>query len=211
MKKLFFLASLAALPVLFAQNHRVEGVDLTKPLADEWTSYSGDYSGKRFSLLDKINVNTVKNLSLEWLNMNIRAGCGPTGVSAGNPSEGSGAGRGFGGPAGPMIVSGLGDGAANPCGSARLQGGILVANGVIYAASSYNVYAIDAHDGQVLWHHYWKARPGPNLGTRGLAMWRNYIYFAEHDDWLVCLDARRSGKKRLPRSPKTTGYRTRRW
>jgi alcohol dehydrogenase (cytochrome c) len=192
MKKLLFLASLTAAPLLFAQNAPTEGVDLTKPLAENWTSYSGDYTGRRYSELTKIDVKNVKNLSLEWLNPNLRSGCGPSGVSAGAGETG---GRGGGAPApAPSVVSGLGDGSANQCGPARLQGGILVANGVIYASSSYNVYAIDAHDGQLLWHHYWKARPGHNLGTRGLAMWRNYIYFAEHDDWLVCLDAK-TGKE----------------
>jgi alcohol dehydrogenase (cytochrome c) len=193
MKKLLFLASLTAAPLLFAQGGPLDGVDVTKPLAEHWTSYSGDYSGRRYSELTKIDVKNVKNLSLEWLNPNLRTGCGPNGVSTAGAGETGG--RGGGAPASaPTVVSGLGDGSANQCGPARLQGGILVANGIIYAASSYNVYAIDAHDGQVLWHHYWKARPGHNLGTRGLGMWRNYIYFAEHDDWLVCLDAK-SGKE----------------
>ena len=38
-----------------------------KPLADQWTSYSGDLSGKRFSALKLVNTNTVKNLSLKWV------------------------------------------------------------------------------------------------------------------------------------------------
>jgi len=193
MKKLLFLASLTAGPLLFAQGGPLDGVDLTKPLAENWTSYSGDYSGRRYSELTKIDAKNVKALSLEWLNPNLRSGCGANGVSAAGAGETGGRGGGAPAPA-PNVISGLGDGSANQCGPARLQGGILVANGVIYASSSYNVYAIDAHDGQLLWHHYWKARPGHNLGTRGLAMWHNYIYFAEHDDWLVCLDAR-TGKE----------------
>ena len=41
--------------------------DIWKPLADEWRSYSGDLSGKRFSALKLVNTTTVKNLSLKWI------------------------------------------------------------------------------------------------------------------------------------------------
>ena len=37
---------------------RTEGVDpsqLLKPLSDSWPTYSGDYSGKRYSALTQIN------------------------------------------------------------------------------------------------------------------------------------------------------------
>src|SRR4029453_8290980 len=38
---------------------------IMKPLSDQWTSYSGDLSGKRYSLLKQVNTTTVKNLSLK--------------------------------------------------------------------------------------------------------------------------------------------------
>ena len=87
-----------------------------------------------------------------------------------------------------------GNGEANNCGPARLGGGILFVGGIIYASSPDNVWAIDARDGTVLWHYYWKTRGGTSLQTRGLGMWHNYIYFELHDDWVVCLDAR-NGKE----------------
>src|ERR1043166_2915020 len=40
---------------------------INKPLGDEWTSYSGDLTGKRFSSLKLVNKETVKNLSLKWI------------------------------------------------------------------------------------------------------------------------------------------------
>ena len=70
-------------------------------------------------------------------------------------------------PAAPIIVGGLGNGDANNCGPARLGGGILFVDGVIYASSPDNVYAIDARDGALLWHYYWKTRGGTSLQTRG--------------------------------------------
>ena len=49
-----------------------------KPLSDEWTSYSGDLTGKRYSALKHVNKDTVKNLSLKWITP-LNQGCGPTG------------------------------------------------------------------------------------------------------------------------------------
>ena len=63
-----------------------------------------------------------------------------------------------------------------------------------YEGSPFNVYAIDARDGTILWHYYWKTRGGTALQTRGVGMWRNYVYFTMHDDWVVCLDSK-TGKE----------------
>jgi alcohol dehydrogenase (cytochrome c) len=165
-----------------------------KPLTDQWTSYSGDMSGKRFSHLKLVNTGNVKNLSLKWVS-GLTTGCGPTGRPAAPAAGGFGGGRGGGGgPAAPINVGGLGNGDANNCGPARLGGGILVVDGVIYASSPSNVYALDARDGTVLWQYYWKTRGGTSLQTRGLGMWRNFIYFELNDDWVVCLDAK-TGKE----------------
>src|SRR5687768_7824041 len=40
---------------------------IEKPTTDSWPSYNGDYSGRRFSSLTKINASNVKNLSLAWI------------------------------------------------------------------------------------------------------------------------------------------------
>ena len=53
--------------------------DIYKPLADEWRSYSGDLSGKRYSSLKHVNTATVKNLSLKWM-ATLNTGCGPAGM-----------------------------------------------------------------------------------------------------------------------------------
>ena len=196
MKKLISYTSLLAVTGLFAQglfaqSGGLDPVEISKPLKDQWTSYSGDLSGKRYSLLKQVNTETVKHLSMEWMQTAIQSGCGPTGA---NPAPGvAQQGGGRGGPAAPpapIIVDGFGKGDANTCGPARIGGGVLFVNGVIYASAPDNVYAVDARDGTVLWHFYWKTRGGTSLATRGLAMWHNYIYFELHDDWVVCLDAR---------------------
>ena len=203
MKKLLLVTSLLVGPALLqGQSGGLDPADMTKPLADQWTSYSGDLSGKRFSALKLVNTTTVKNLSLKWVS-SLTTGCGPTGTApaggaAGGPA-GFGGGRGGrggggGGAAAPIVVGGLGNGDANNCNPARLGGGILFVDGIIYASAPDNVFAIDARDGTLLWHYYWKTRGGTSLQTRGLGMWHNYIYFELHDDWVVCLDAK-TGKE----------------
>jgi alcohol dehydrogenase (cytochrome c) len=184
MNKLLFLTCagvcLSSTALLFAQGGPLDPAELLKPLADNWTSYSGDYSGRRYSFLKQVTAENVKGLSMEWFNTSIRSGCGADGTG---PAEG-------GGGTPPMIVGGFGDGGSpNRCAPARLQGGVLIVHGIIYASQPGNVFAIDAHDGHVLWHHYWKIRPGHGLGNRGLGMWNNRLYFGEQDAWLVCLDA----------------------
>ena len=187
MKKLLFLT-----PVLFGsalllgqeQSGGLDPANIMKPLSDEWRTYSGDLTGKRYSALKLVNTNTVKNLSLKWIS-SPTTGCDPTG---GSGSSGATPG------APPMIVGGFGTGDVNTCGPPRIGGGILYVNGVVYAASINDIFAIDARDGAVLWHYYWKFRGGTSTGTRGVGMWHNYIYFEFHDDWVVCLDAR-TGKE----------------
>src|SRR6266545_6075691 len=201
MKELVFVISLLVGSTLLygqVQTGGLDPADMTNPLADQWTSYSGDLSGKRFSALKLVNTTTVKNLSLKWIS-SLTTGCGASGTApaaaGGGGFGGRGGGRGGGGgPAAPLIIGGLGNGDANNCGPARLGGGILFVDGIIYASSPDNVWAIDAHDGAVLWHYYWKTRGGTSLQTRGLGMWHNYIYFELHDDWVVCLDAK-TGKE----------------
>jgi alcohol dehydrogenase (cytochrome c) len=195
MKRLTILTSLFFTPLLLTGQSGLDPADILKPLKDQWTSYSGDLTGKRYSALKLINTNTVKNLSLKWVSSSITTGCGPTGTPpAGEAFGGRGGGRGFAATPAPIIVGGLGTGDANNCGPARLGGGILFVDGTIYAASPDNVWAIDSRDGTVLWHYYWKTRGGTSLQTRGLGMWHNYVYFELHDDWVVCLNAK-TGKE----------------
>ena len=194
MKKLIVFATILLLPALLPGQGGVDPADASKPLADQWLSYSGDFTGRRFSTLKQVTTANVKNLSLEWVQPNIVTGCGPTGSAPAGGGGGFGGGFGGGAAAVPTIIGGLGDGGANTCGPARLGGGILFVDGILYASSPDNVWAIDGHDGTILWHYYWKTRGGTSLATRGLGMWHNRIYFELHDDWMVCLDAK-TGKE----------------
>ena len=63
--KTFFLGSFVA-AVALAQGP-LDPALLLKPLGDSWPTYSGDYSGKRYSSLAQINQSNVKNLTLGWV------------------------------------------------------------------------------------------------------------------------------------------------
>jgi alcohol dehydrogenase (cytochrome c) len=196
LKQSLIALSLLIVPELLVaqQPGGLDPADIMKPLSDQWTTYSGDLTGKRYSALKLVNTSTVKNLGLQWMS-SVTTGCGPEGTPPLGAGAGGFGGRGGGGGAStPIVVGGLGNGDVNTCGPARFGGAILVVDGVIYGASNNDVYAIDARDGTPLWHYYWKYRGGTSTGTRGVGMWRNYIYFELHDDWVVCLDAK-TGKE----------------
>src|SRR5215471_19545308 len=83
MKKLLLVASLlfgSGLVLGQKPSGGLDPADIMKPLADEWRTYSGDLTGKRYSALKLVNTNTVKNLSLKWISTPT-TGCGPTGGS----------------------------------------------------------------------------------------------------------------------------------
>src|SRR5262245_18941803 len=40
---------------------------LLQPATDSWATYNGDYSGRRYSPLAKINANNIDSLSLAWV------------------------------------------------------------------------------------------------------------------------------------------------
>jgi alcohol dehydrogenase (cytochrome c) len=177
-------------PVLLTGQGRggVNPASLLKPLADSWPTYSGDYTGRRYSSLTQINQATVKNLTLAWV----------TRVTAG-PGNVGGFGGGFGGRGGgaaaPVIVGGEGTADLGAGAGANVKGSILQVDGVLYVTSPDNVWALDARDGRELWHYFWKTKGGTHIGNRGAAMWNNYLYFETPDDYLVSLDAR-TGKER---------------
>ena len=159
---------------------------ILKPLGNDWPTYSGDYSGQRYSSLTQINTSNVKNLSLAWTSR-VTAGMG----------TGGGGGRGFG-PAGPpLIVGGEGSAelAASFGGNTNIRASILMVDGRLYFSTPDNAWAMDARDGRVLWHYYWKTKGGTHIGNRGLGMWGRWLYMETPDDYLVSLDAL-TGKER---------------
>ncbi len=173
------MACAGVIPVFLAAQ-ALDPALLTKPLADSWPTYSGDYSGKRYSALTQINQSNVKNLTLAWISR----------VSGGT---GSGGGRDV-----PTIVGGEGTSEVSlgPFGGGpNVRCSILEVNGILYLSAPDNAWAVDARDGRLIWHYFWKTKGGTHIGNRGLGMWGDWLYMETPDDYLVCLDAK-TGKER---------------
>ena len=167
-----------------------QGLDpalLTKPATDAWPTYAGDYSQRRYSTLRQIDQANVRHLTLAWVR---RLTAGPD----------AGEGSWFGPPPGPPAITG---GVAEQpvtmpgatSGSPRLSGSILQVNGILYVSSPDNAWAVDALDGHVLWHYWWKSRGGIHIGNRGMAMYGDWLYFETPDDYLVSLDAKTGAER----------------
>ena len=167
--------------IVAAQQTGLDPATILKPLSESWPTYSGDYSGRRYSTLTQVNQSNVKNLSLAWT---TRLTAGP---GAPNPPA----------PFGPLqpgvVVGGVGDNEF--VGATTVKGAILSVNGVLYVTAPDNVWALDAHDGHLLWRYFWRTRGGTHIGNRGAAMWRNYLFFVTPDDYLVSLDARTGAER----------------
>jgi alcohol dehydrogenase (cytochrome c) len=160
---------------------------LNKALANDWPTYSGDYSGQRYSRLTQINQSNVKHLSLAWT---ARVTAGP-----GAPGGGGFGGRGgFNAPP-PTIIGGEAAEAVGGFGGTSIKASVLQVDGFLYFSTPDNAWAMDARDGRVLWHYYWKTKGGTHIGNRGLGMWGKWLYMETPDDYLVCLDAQ-TGKER---------------
>src|SRR5450432_4894842 len=80
-----------AFPVIAQSSGGLDPAQLLKPLADSWPSYSGDYTGRRYSALTQVNQSTVKNLTLAWT-MRVTAGMGNAGAGGGGGRRGGGGG-----------------------------------------------------------------------------------------------------------------------
>ena len=186
MKRFLPVSSFFLLSAILSAQGGLDPSDILKPLGDQWPIFAGDYTGKRYSSLKLIDQSTVKHLSLAWVTR-FTAGSGPNG--------GGGGGRAGGGSSAPIIVGGLGQGDLNSGGPARLGGGILMVDGILYMSVPDNAWAVDARDGTILWHYYWKTRGGTHTGNRGMGMWHNNLYLEVHDDYLICLDAKTGHEK----------------
>jgi alcohol dehydrogenase (cytochrome c) len=71
--------------MVFSQSG-LDPAKLLQPATDAWPSYNGDYSGRRYSSLNKIDTSNVKSLSLAWT-YRIEAGRGTGGRISSTPLE----------------------------------------------------------------------------------------------------------------------------
>ncbi|HVN04228.1 MAG TPA: acido-empty-quinoprotein group A [Bryobacteraceae bacterium] len=174
LSKLMLAAPLVLLPaVLTAQS--VAGLDpsdVLKPLKDSWPTYSGDYTGKRYSALDQVNQSNVTHLTLAWMTQ-VTPGLNQNGRFYPRPT---------------VIVGGEGPGDIH-VGGGTIKASALEVDGVLYFTMPDNAWAVDARDGSERWHYFWKTKGGTHIGNRGLGMWHKTLFMETPDDYLVALDS----------------------
>jgi len=177
--RVFVVSCVACLTGLIgaAATDGLDPASLLKPLGDDWPSYSGDYTGRRYSALKQIDQSNVKHLSLAWVS---RLAGGSRNATPGGPAQ---------------YTGGEGTGDVVVAGNVSVKGAVLEVNNILYVTAPDNVWALDGHDGHELWHYFWKTKGGTHIGNRGAAMWGNYLFFVTPDDYFVSIDAR-TGKER---------------
>jgi alcohol dehydrogenase (cytochrome c) len=164
------LAVLLVPVILSAQGQGVDPSLLSRPLAASWPTYSGDYSGRRYSALKQINRATVTQMTLAWSVALSETVTGRT-MTGGEGTD------------------------VFPSAGANVKGTALIVDDTIYVSTPDHAWALDARDGRELWHYYWKTRGGTHIANRGLGMWRGYLYMETPDNYLVSLDAK-TGRER---------------
>lgn len=72
----------------------------------------------------------------------------------------------------------------------RIKATPLLVDGVLYFTITDNVWAMDALTGRELWHYSWPNNKAIHVANRGVAMYKNWLYFMTPDNYLVSLNAK---------------------
>jgi alcohol dehydrogenase (cytochrome c) len=66
----------------------------------------------------------------------------------------------------------------------------LLVDGVLYISVPDNVWAVDARSGHQLWRYTYPANKGFHIGSRGVSMYKDWLYFMTPDAHLICLNSK---------------------
>ncbi|MDQ2840972.1 MAG: acido-empty-quinoprotein group A [Acidobacteriota bacterium] len=73
---------------------------------------------------------------------------------------------------------------------AAIKSSPLLVDGILYFTVPDNVWAVDARSGHQIWHYTYPPNKGFHIGHRGVAMYKQWLYFTTPDAHLLCLDAK---------------------
>ncbi|AXC14318.1 Glucose dehydrogenase, PQQ-dependent [Acidisarcina polymorpha] len=65
----------------------------------------------------------------------------------------------------------------------------LLVDGILYFTVPDNIWAVDARSGHQIWHYTYPPNGGLHIGHRGLAIYKNWLFFLTPDAHLVSLNA----------------------
>jgi alcohol dehydrogenase (cytochrome c) len=73
--------------------------------------------------------------------------------------------------------------------NAEIKSTPLMVDGILYFTVPDNVWAVDARSGHMLWHYNKPTEDGDHIGQRGVAMYKEWLYFLTPNGHLVSLNA----------------------
>jgi len=65
----------------------------------------------------------------------------------------------------------------------------LLVDGVLYLTVPNNVWAVDARSGHQIWHYTYPPNKGFHIGSRGVSMYKDWLFFMTPDAHLISLNA----------------------
>jgi alcohol dehydrogenase (cytochrome c) len=66
----------------------------------------------------------------------------------------------------------------------------LLVDGILYFTVPDNVWAVDARSGHMLWHYHYPPNKGDHIGQRGVAIYKDWLYFMSPDAHMISLNAK---------------------
>jgi alcohol dehydrogenase (cytochrome c) len=79
--------------------------------------------------------------------------------------------------------------------AAGIKASPLLVDGILYFTVPDNIWAVDARSGHMLWRYTYPPNRGDHIGQRGVAIYKDWLFFVSPDAHLVSLDAK-TGKVR---------------
>jgi len=75
-------------------------------------------------------------------------------------------------------------------GSTAIKASPLVVDGIIYISVPNIVWAVDARSGRQIWKYQYPANKGFHIGSRGVSMYKDWLFFVTPDAHLISLNAK---------------------
>jgi alcohol dehydrogenase (cytochrome c) len=79
--------------------------------------------------------------------------------------------------------------------TATIKSSPILVDGILYFTIPDNIWAVDARSGHQLWHYTYPPNKGDHIGQRGVAIYKDSLYFTSPDAHLISLNAK-DGKVR---------------
>ena len=80
-------------------------------------------------------------------------------------------------------------GRSRPARPRQLKCSPLLVDGILYITVPDNVWAVDARSGHQIWHYTYPPNKGFHIGSRGVAMYKDWLFFMTPDAHLISLNA----------------------